>query len=77
MQDKNPYDSSKSAISEGTTTGTGADAVTTCDEGYTCLGSEDDDVGNGGKITISTNFKGDTPLDQHSKRVVLNKSYLS
>ncbi len=63
MQDKNPYDSSKAAISEGTTTGTGDDAVTTCEEGYTCLDSEDDDAGSGGKITISTNFKeGDTPL---------------
>ena len=69
MQDKNPYDSSKSAISEGTTTGTGDDAVTTCDEGYTCLGSEDDDVGNGGTITISTNFKeGDTPLSTNIQK---------
>jgi len=52
MQDKNPYDSAKSAITEGTTTGEGDAAVTTCDEGYTCL--EGDNTTS--KITISTNY---------------------
>jgi len=73
MQDKNPYDSANSAISEGdsTTTGTGDAAVTTttCAEGYTCLGSEDDDVGSGGEISISTNYKdGETALSTNIQK---------
>jgi len=57
MADKNPYKSSEKAISEGTTEGTGDDAVTTCDEGYTCLSSE------GTTITIATTWAdGETAL---------------
>ena len=61
MQDKNPYDSSESAITTGTSTTTqddaGNDVVTvTCDEGYTCLAGDDDTS----KITISTNYDADT-----------------
>ena len=57
MADKNPYKSSEKAISEGTTEGTGDDAVTTCEEGYTCLSSE------GTTITIATTWAdGETAL---------------
>jgi hypothetical protein len=61
MQDKNPYDSSESAITTGTSTTTqdddGNDVETvTCDEGYTCLAGDDDTS----KITISTNYDADT-----------------
>ncbi len=73
MQDKNPYDSTKAAISEETseTTGTGDDAVTTtsCEEGFTCLGSTDDEVGSGGEISISTNYKdGETALSTNIQK---------
>ena len=53
MQDKNPYDSSLSAITGGTTTGVGEAAVTTCEEGYTCLAVPADAATT---ISISTNW---------------------
>ena len=60
MQDKNPYDSAEAAISEATEVPAekdGDDPTSNCEEGYTCLGSTDDATGNGGEITIETNFK--------------------
>ena len=62
MQDKNPYDASKAAISEATTEGD--DDTATCEEGYTCLGTTDD-----GEITIDTNYKDDDP--QLSNKVMV------
>ena len=53
MADKNPYKSSEKAISEGTTEGTGDAAVTTCEEGYTCLSAD------GSTITIATTYDED------------------
>tara|TARA_A100001011_G_scaffold316588_1_gene335665 strand:- start:814 stop:1302 length:489 start_codon:yes stop_codon:yes gene_type:complete len=56
MQDKNPYDASKAAISEGTTSETTDDdgntvTTTSCEEGYTCLSTE------GEIITIATTYE--------------------
>ena len=64
MQDKNPYDASKAAISEATTEGTGEDATSTCEEGFTCLGTTAD-----GEITIDTNYKDGDP--QLSNKVMV------
>ena len=63
MQDKNPYDASKAAISEATE-GTGENATSTCEEGFTCLGTTAD-----GEITIDTNYKDGDP--QLSNKVMV------
>tara|TARA_Y100001970_G_scaffold158114_1_gene193431 strand:+ start:914 stop:1390 length:477 start_codon:yes stop_codon:yes gene_type:complete len=64
MQDKNPYDASKAAISEATVDDTADPPTSECEEGYTCLGVNDD-----GDITIITNYKdGDAQL---SNKVVI------
>ena len=59
MQDKNPYDASKAAISTGTVDDTADPPTVTCDEGYTCMSGDDTTK----EITISTNYKaGETQL---------------
>ena len=56
MQDKNPYDASKAAISEATVDDTADPPTSECEEGYTCLASNEDE-----EITIMTNYKDGDP----------------
>ena len=56
MQDKNPYDASKAAISEATVDDSADPPTSECEEGYTCLASNEDE-----EITIMTNYKDGDP----------------
>ena len=53
MQDKNPYDASKAAISEATEDDTADPPTSTSEEGYTCMSAD------GSTITIATTYDED------------------